>query len=87
MCASRWRRCAPRRRSCGNARSPRNCGPTLAERRPSRRGKTVAAGGSQIDTWENNLPTETSIRYGGYGGIACRYVSNTCIALFSRFIP
>jgi hypothetical protein len=27
-------------------------------------GKTVAADGSQIDTWENNLLTETSIRYG-----------------------
>ena len=27
-------------------------------------GKTVAADGSQIDTWENNLLAETSIRYG-----------------------
>ncbi|TDC50519.1 DUF4158 domain-containing protein [Actinomadura sp. KC345] len=50
-------------------------------------GKTVAADGSQIDTWENNLLAETSIRYGGYGGIAYRHVSNTYIALFSRFIP
>ncbi|MEU4409175.1 Tn3 family transposase [Streptosporangium sp. NPDC023963] len=50
-------------------------------------GKTVAADGSQIDTWENNLLAETSIRYGGYGGIAYRHVSNTYVALFSRFIP
>ncbi len=27
-------------------------------------GKAVAADGSQIDTWENNLLAETSIRYG-----------------------
>ncbi|WP_205717956.1 Tn3 family transposase [Actinomadura soli] len=50
-------------------------------------GKTVAADGSQIDTWENNLLAETSIRYGGYGGIAYRRVSNTYVALFSHFIP
>ncbi|WP_433501761.1 transposase (plasmid) [Sphaerimonospora sp. CA-214678] len=50
-------------------------------------GRTVAADGSQIDTWDNNLLAETSIRYGGYGGIAYRHISNTYIALFSRFIP
>ncbi|MGH3846183.1 MAG: Tn3 family transposase, partial [Pseudonocardiaceae bacterium] len=50
-------------------------------------GKVVATDGSQINTWENNLLAETSIRYGGYGGIAYRYVSDTYIALFSRFIP
>ncbi|MBE1559812.1 TnpA family transposase [Nonomuraea africana] len=50
-------------------------------------GKTAAADGSQIDTWDDNLLAETSIRYGGYGGIAYRLVSNTYIALFSRFIP
>ncbi|MFI6927727.1 transposase [Nonomuraea spiralis] len=50
-------------------------------------GKTVAADGSQIDTWENNLLAETSIRYGGYGGIAYRHISNTYVALFSHFIP
>jgi len=31
-------------------------------------GKTAAADGSQIDTWEDNLLAETSVRYGGYGG-------------------
>ena len=31
-------------------------------------GKTAAADGSQIDTWEDNLLAETSIRYGGYAG-------------------
>ena len=50
-------------------------------------GKAAAADGSQIDTWEDNLLAETSIRYGGYGGIAYRHVSNTYIALFSHFIP
>ncbi|WP_184759455.1 Tn3 family transposase [Streptosporangium album] len=40
-------------------------------------GKTVAADGSQIDTWENNLLGETSTRY---GGIAYRHVSNTHVA-------
>ncbi|MFC3453356.1 Tn3 family transposase [Amycolatopsis speibonae] len=50
-------------------------------------GKVVAVDGSQIDTWENNLLAETHIRYGGYGGIAYRHVSNTYIALFSRFVP
>ncbi|WP_201762173.1 MULTISPECIES: Tn3 family transposase, partial [unclassified Nonomuraea] len=50
-------------------------------------GKSAAADGTQIDTWEDNLLAETSIRYGGYGGIAYRHVSNTYIALFSHFIP
>jgi Tn3 transposase DDE domain-containing protein len=50
-------------------------------------GRVAAADGSQIDTWENNLLAETSIRYGGYGGIAYRHVSNTYIALFSHSIP
>jgi TnpA family transposase len=49
-------------------------------------GTTVAADGSQIDTWENNLLAETSVRYGGYGGIAYRHISNSYIAPFSRFI-
>ncbi len=31
-------------------------------------GKTAAADGSQIDTWENNLLAETSIRYDGSAG-------------------
>ena len=46
-----------------------------------------AADGSQIDTWENNLLAESHIRYGGYGGIAYRHVSDTYIALFCHFIP
>lgn len=50
-------------------------------------GKSAAADGTQIDTWEDNLLAETSIRYDGYGGIAYRHVSNTYIALFSHFIP
>ncbi|MEQ4724463.1 Tn3 family transposase [Nonomuraea sp. B19D2] len=50
-------------------------------------GKTVAADGSQIETWENNLLAESHIRYGGYGGLAYRHISNTYVALFSHFIP
>ena len=50
-------------------------------------GQAAATDGSQIDTWENNLLAETSIRYGGFGGIAFRLVSDTYIALFSHFIP
>ncbi|MFI7705439.1 Tn3 family transposase [Nonomuraea sp. NPDC049480] len=56
------------------------------ERLPQR-DKTVAADGSQIETWENNLLAESHIRYGGYGGLAYRHISNTYVALFSRFIP
>lgn len=50
-------------------------------------GSRVAVDGSQIDTWADNLLAETSIRYGGYGGIAFRHIADTYIALFSRFIP
>jgi len=50
-------------------------------------GSKVGAYGTQIDTWDDNLLAETSIRYGGYGSIAYRHISNTYIALFSHFIP
>lgn len=50
-------------------------------------GSRVAADGTQLDTWADNLLAETSIRYGGYGGIAYRHVADTYIALFSHFIP
>ncbi|MER5427308.1 transposase [Streptosporangium roseum] len=50
-------------------------------------GKAVAADGSQVETWENNLLAESHIRYGGYGGLAYRHISNTYVALFSHFIP
>lgn len=50
-------------------------------------GSVAAIDGSQIETWENNILAETSIRYGGFGGIAFRLVSDTYIALFSHFIP
>ncbi|MFE2184899.1 Tn3 family transposase [Streptomyces sp. NPDC059455] len=43
--------------------------------------------GSQYDTWENNMLAESHIRYGGFGGISMRHVSDTYIALFSHFIP
>lgn len=50
-------------------------------------GHSVAVDGSQVDTWENNILAESHIRYGGYGGIAYRHISDTYIALFSHFIP
>jgi TnpA family transposase len=50
-------------------------------------GSQVAADGKQIDTWSDNLLAESSIRYGGYGGLAHRHVSDTYIALFSHFVP
>ncbi|WSS47170.1 transposase (plasmid) [Streptomyces sp. NBC_01187] len=43
--------------------------------------------GTMMDTVVDNLLAETSIRYGGYGGIAHHLVSDTYVALFSRFIP
>ena len=50
-------------------------------------GSVVAADGTQVETFIDNLLAETSIRYGGTGGIAYHYVSDTYIALFSKFIP
>jgi len=50
-------------------------------------GTAVAADGTQVETYIDNLLAETSIRYGGVGGIAYHYVSDTYVALFSRFIP
>ncbi len=50
-------------------------------------GPAVGADGTQIDTWDDNLLAETSVRYGGYGGIAYRHIADTYIALFTRFIP
>jgi len=44
--------------------------------------QVVAVDGSQVDTWENNLLAESHIRYGGYGGLAMRFVSDSYIALF-----
>ena len=50
-------------------------------------GQSAAVDGSQIDAWENNLLAESHIRYGGFGALAFRLVSDNYIALFSHFIP
>ena len=50
-------------------------------------GTSVAADGTQMDTFIDNLLAETSIRYGGFGGIAYHHISDQYIALFSRFVP
>lgn len=50
-------------------------------------GDSVSADGKLWDLYEDNLLSEYHIRYGTYGGIAYYHVSDTYIALFSRFIP
>ncbi|MBP2066205.1 hypothetical protein J2Z30_007253 [Streptomyces iranensis] len=40
-----------------------------------------------MDTYFDNRLAETSVRYGKPGGIAYRHISDTCITLFTRFIP
>lgn len=49
--------------------------------------KRVAADGTQWNLYENNLLSESHIRYGGYGGIAYYHVSDNYSAPFSHFIP
>lgn len=49
-------------------------------------GKSSVADGTHYELRENNLLGERHIRYGGYGGIAYHHISDTYVALFSRFI-
>ncbi|MFE9687994.1 Tn3 family transposase [Streptomyces sp. NPDC006285] len=49
-------------------------------------GSAVAADGTHIDTYLDNLLSETSVRYGKPGSIAYHHISNTYIALFTHFI-
>jgi TnpA family transposase len=49
-------------------------------------GETASADGMKWDVHPQSLMTEYHIRYGGYGGIGYYLVSDTYIALFSRFI-
>jgi TnpA family transposase len=49
-------------------------------------GQSSIADGTHYQLYENNLLGERHIRYGGYGGIAHHHISDTYIALFSRFI-
>ncbi|MFK4149588.1 Tn3 family transposase [Streptomyces sp. NPDC004065] len=50
-------------------------------------GPSVAADGTHMDTYLDNLLAETSVRYGKPGGIAYHHISDTYIALFTHFIP
>jgi TnpA family transposase len=50
-------------------------------------GTAVAADGTHMDTYLNNLLAETSVRYGKSGGIAYHHISDPYIALFTHFIP
>ncbi|MFJ4843213.1 Tn3 family transposase [Streptomyces sp. NPDC088746] len=47
----------------------------------------MAADGTHMDTYLDDLLSETSVRYGKPGGIAYHHVSDTYIALFTHFIP
>jgi TnpA family transposase len=47
----------------------------------------AAADGTKYDLSRDTLIAEYHIRYGGWGGIAYRHVSDTYIALFTRFVP
>lgn len=49
-------------------------------------GKSAAADGTHMPLIKNNLLGERHIRYGGYGGISYHHISDTYIALFSKFI-
>ena len=49
-------------------------------------GSSASADGMKWDAHPTSLMTEWHIRYGGYGGIGYYLVSDTYIALFSRFI-
>lgn len=49
-------------------------------------GKSASADGKLWNLYEDNLLSEYHIRYGSYGGIAYYHISDTYIALFSRFI-
>jgi TnpA family transposase len=48
-------------------------------------GKSASADGTKWDIHPQSLMTEYHVRYGGYGGIGFYLVSDTYIALFSRF--
>ncbi|MFI9237003.1 Tn3 family transposase [Streptomyces sp. NPDC053079] len=50
-------------------------------------GTAVAADGIHMDTYLDNLLSETSVWYGKPGGVAYHHVSDTYIALFTHFIP
>lgn len=50
-------------------------------------GSVAAVDGTMMDAAVDNLLAETSIRYGGYGGIPHHLVADTYVALFSRFVP
>ncbi|MFI6728653.1 Tn3 family transposase [Streptomyces atratus] len=50
-------------------------------------GTAVAADGTYMDTYLDNLVSETSVRYGKPGGIAYHHIPDTYIALFTHFIP
>lgn len=49
-------------------------------------GESASADGMKWDVHPASLMTEYHVRYGGYGGIGYYLVSDTYIALFSRFI-
>lgn len=50
-------------------------------------GSTASVDGTRFDMYEQSLLSEFHVRYAAFGGIGYYMVSDTYIALFSRFIP
>ena len=50
-------------------------------------GTSASVDGTRFDMYEQNLLSEYHVRYASYGGVGYYLVSDTYIALFSRFIP
>lgn len=50
-------------------------------------GETASVDGTRFDMYEQNIISEYHVRYASYGGVGYYLVSDTYIALFSRFIP
>jgi TnpA family transposase len=48
--------------------------------------EVAVADSTHVELVENNLLGERHIRHGGYGGIAYHHISDTHIALLSRFV-
>ena len=49
-------------------------------------GETASADGTQWDLYPQNLLAQHHIRYGSYGGVGYYLISDSYVALFSRFI-
>src|SRR5450755_1659322 len=76
---------SPRRTSMTRSRAVINAYVQLPLQRLWGKGKSASADGMKWDLYPQNLMSEYHIRYGGYGGIGYYMVSDSYIALMSRF--